>query len=111
MWTGRLQFDIANNRLFILETDECDSSPCQNGGSCTDSLNSYTCNCVDGYIGTHCETGIFQMFILQSISLKFALVSCTIYNVNTEVLIRMEARQMTWASYSLYCFVLAVDLG
>ena len=41
----------------MLDIDECATSPCQNGGSCTDQVNGYTCNCVDGYDGTNCETG------------------------------------------------------
>ena len=39
------------------DIDECASSPCQNGGSCTDIINGHTCNCVDGYDGTNCENG------------------------------------------------------
>lgn len=27
------------------DIDECDSSPCQNGGICTSGVNNYTCNC------------------------------------------------------------------
>ena len=38
------------------DIDECASSPCQNGGTCTDAVNSYTCACVDGYNGDDCET-------------------------------------------------------
>ena len=41
----------------FLDIDECATIPCQNGGSCTDQVNGYTCNCVDGYDGTNCETG------------------------------------------------------
>ena len=44
------------SNIFI-DIDECASSPCQNGGSCTDQVNGYTCNCVDGYGGTSCESG------------------------------------------------------
>jgi hypothetical protein len=36
--------------------DECTSNPCQNGGTCVDSINSYTCTCASGYSGTLCET-------------------------------------------------------
>ena len=39
------------------EIDECESSPCQNGGSCSDSINLYNCTCVAGYTGLNCETG------------------------------------------------------
>merc|ERR1712226_611584 len=41
-----------------LDIDKCDSSPCQNGGSCTDEINGYTCNCADGYDGFHCENDV-----------------------------------------------------
>ncbi|KAI0230808.1 hypothetical protein LSAT2_018833 [Lamellibrachia satsuma] len=37
--------------------DDCASSPCQNGGSCTDMVNGYDCSCLpDLYEGPHCET-------------------------------------------------------
>lgn len=38
--------------------DDCASMPCQNGGTCTDGVNSYTCMCATGYSGTNCETDI-----------------------------------------------------
>ena len=43
--------------LVYVDTDECSSNPCQNGGTCTDGVNEYTCSCVVGYEGTHCEAG------------------------------------------------------
>ena len=33
-----------------------------NGASCIDGVNSYSCNCVDGYVGRTCETGRFLLF-------------------------------------------------
>jgi collagen type VI alpha len=35
--------------------NECQSNPCQNGGTCVDGLNAYTCKCPAGYTGQHCE--------------------------------------------------------
>ncbi|XP_077982203.1 sushi, von Willebrand factor type A, EGF and pentraxin domain-containing protein 1-like [Glandiceps talaboti] len=35
--------------------DECESGPCQNGGACTDAIGSYSCGCLVGYQGNHCE--------------------------------------------------------
>ena len=41
----------------LSEIDECSSSPCDNGRTCTDLLDGYSCTCVDGYTGSNCETG------------------------------------------------------
>ena len=52
-----------------LDIDECASSPCQNGGTCNDQINSYTCDCNPGYSGGSCEEGN----ILKSKVTPFAL--------------------------------------
>ncbi|CAH1795815.1 unnamed protein product [Owenia fusiformis] len=39
-------------------TDQVNGSPCLHGSTCTDKINGYICTCVDGYTGTHCETDI-----------------------------------------------------
>ena len=35
--------------------DECASSPCNNNGSCNDGINSFTCNCPQGFEGPYCQ--------------------------------------------------------
>ena len=35
--------------------DECMSSPCENGGTCLDRVNKYTCSCAPSFTGTNCE--------------------------------------------------------
>ena len=35
--------------------DECASAPCQNGGTCSDGVNGYTCACGAGYTSVRCE--------------------------------------------------------
>ncbi|CAH1255193.1 JAG1 [Branchiostoma lanceolatum] len=37
------------------DTDDCQSDPCQNGGTCVDGLDSYSCNCTNGFSGDTCE--------------------------------------------------------
>ena len=43
--------------IVLVDINECSSSPCMNGATCNDAVNSYTCACVAGYTETHCETG------------------------------------------------------
>ena len=33
----------------------CDSSPCQNGGSCENNEDSFICTCAEGFKGDTCE--------------------------------------------------------
>ena len=40
------------------DIDECSSDPCENGATCQDEVNQYSCLCAGGYTGTHCETEI-----------------------------------------------------
>ena len=48
---------LGHDSYLLVDVDECSSNPCENGGSCEDGDNSYTCNCVLGYTDSHCETG------------------------------------------------------
>ncbi|KAF3848620.1 hypothetical protein F7725_015117 [Dissostichus mawsoni] len=32
--------------------DECESEPCQNGGTCEDQINGYTCTCAQGFLAS-----------------------------------------------------------
>ena len=47
-----------NPNAFILHPDinECTSLPCQNGGTCTDLVAAYSCQCAAGYTGIQCQT-------------------------------------------------------
>ena len=43
--------------LFIAIINHCTSTPCQNGATCSNLLNQYTCTCNADYAGTNCQTG------------------------------------------------------
>nr|BAO49753.1 C-type lectin [Ruditapes philippinarum] len=40
----------------IVNYDECEASPCKNGGECVDGDNSYTCTCPPNTAGDNCES-------------------------------------------------------
>ena len=56
-------FYVLKRRVFVTiyflpsaaEFDECSSSPCLNGGSCTDGISDYTCTCPSPYFGKQCQ--------------------------------------------------------
>ena len=41
----------------ISDINECESNPCQNGGTCVDSVNDFMCFCHIGFTGLQCESG------------------------------------------------------
>ena len=41
--------------ILFAGVDECELNPCQNNGSCTDGINSFTCNCTAGWGGDTCQ--------------------------------------------------------
>lgn len=43
--------------VFLVDNN-CDSTSCYNGGSCTDSIGSFSCACSRGFTGSFCEINI-----------------------------------------------------
>ena len=54
---GRIQILASKALNSFTDINECYTNPCQNGGTCKDAVNSYTCQCKPGYQGYNCETG------------------------------------------------------
>ena len=47
------------NTSFHVTTDfkPCEVNVCQNGGTCTQSVDLVTCDCPEGFAGKQCQTG------------------------------------------------------
>ena len=45
-----------SSSFLTIDIDECASNPCENGGTCTDEVNGYTCACEAGYTDDNCGT-------------------------------------------------------
>ena len=53
-----------HNQFHILDIDDCDPNPCENGGTCGDLVSGYQCQCVDGYTGLYCQTSELTTIVL-----------------------------------------------
>uniref|UniRef100_A0ABM5FVC3 Coagulation factor VII n=1 Tax=Pogona vitticeps TaxID=103695 RepID=A0ABM5FVC3_9SAUR len=42
---------------YYIDPNQCDSNPCQNGGTCIDEYQNYICICPRHHEGRHCEIG------------------------------------------------------
>ena len=49
---------------FYADINECNSAPCQNGGTCNNEIDGFTCDCRNGYGGVMCQTGMFTYGII-----------------------------------------------
>ena len=49
------------NKYFqLIDVDECQNSPCKNGGTCINIINGYRCECMNGASGKNCENGWYR---------------------------------------------------
>ena len=46
--------------MHVVVVDNCASSPCQNGGSCRNAVNSFACICNRGFTGITCSARKFR---------------------------------------------------
>ncbi len=49
---------VQNTSYIITGYNECESNPCENGGTCTDLIGDFSCNCPPGLTGPTCDINI-----------------------------------------------------
>lgn len=79
-----------NLRLYVSDIDNCASFPCENGGTCTDDINSYTCICIPGYTGSSCSVGrTFLSFVNSCNNARHLYIqSFNLYQITVMLFIR-----------------------
>uniref|UniRef100_A0A672HLX0 Crumbs cell polarity complex component 2b n=1 Tax=Salarias fasciatus TaxID=181472 RepID=A0A672HLX0_SALFA len=51
------EYQIVRHYLMV-EIDECEALPCQNGATCRDHVAMYTCECLAGFQGDNCSVNV-----------------------------------------------------
>ena len=54
---GHAQLCIIILHYILVVPITCQSNPCQNGGTCVQSVGGHHCQCVSPYTGLNCEAG------------------------------------------------------
>ena len=54
-WPSCIDYSVTVCVILPTDIDECASDPCENGGTCVDKVNAYTCDCVKGFDGDTCQ--------------------------------------------------------
>ena len=52
-----VQLSEVELQILAFEENECESNPCDNGGTCVDGLYSFSCLCSTGFRGDSCHIG------------------------------------------------------
>ena len=63
----------------MTDIDDCASHPCFNNGSCLDAVNSYSCNCLEGFNGSRCEISKFPRRMHVVFASIHTIIPSTIY--------------------------------
>ncbi|KAH8276594.1 hypothetical protein KR044_004736, partial [Drosophila immigrans] len=65
----RLVENKANRMKNKLELDSCQSSPCENGGSCSNTYNGFRCQCRAAFEGQKCERDVNECALFEGTDL------------------------------------------
>ena len=67
---------------FQLAISYCESDPCENGATCEDLINAYSCQCAPGFSGKHCEISKIAMVVFMW---------CKVYIIHSKVWAHIHA--------------------
>ena len=59
-------FSTIHLRFCFSVINNCASSPCKNGATCSNGINNYKCACTSGYTAVNCDQSKFCFTIMAS---------------------------------------------
>ena len=76
--SGKLTLKLTfSHQSFSTDINECNKSPCKNGGTCTNKYGKYVCTCPSGWTGKDCETGKFSVSWLVTFTIIMTMTQCS----------------------------------
>lgn len=77
-WTIRRRCYYFYFWFLKIDINECASSPCKNGATCKDGVNSYTCTCAAGFTGQNCSDSkwAYNFVLLFILFIRYLKINC-----------------------------------
>ena len=95
----RCLFLLMKMFFFIVDINECESNPCENGGTCTDMEDGYGCECKSGFTGLQCETGNLPFFLKKNLCVVFYHHSIVIMQIQGMVILFKCSSKVRYDKY------------
>ena len=72
---SRLLYHLSYVFVWNADEDDCLNAVCYNGGKCIDGINSYACDCKEGFIGEQCGKNAKNGYVLVTPFLELLRLS------------------------------------
>lgn len=86
--------------LTLIDVNDCADSPCRNGGTCIDGIDSFHCVCPKGYDGLTCDHSKNPFSFLPSSQLLFFFSLCIVRKKKK----KKKMQILEWMNFVLFLF-------
>ncbi|ROT64375.1 hypothetical protein C7M84_017680 [Penaeus vannamei] len=70
----RLGFEVFLRFFPVFHVNDCESSPCANGGTCVDLVSGFQCVCDQGWEGPTCDRASLFLILLHMLFVFFSII-------------------------------------